>query len=179
MQDVGWFAGGEGVAVEADVGRGGELGVDVGFIEEIDGVEAGRGLLVGVREVRAVAGGGGVAGLERDGSGDGLDEEVAEVGVAGAGEVSVRKAEDDGVLVAVAGGPLVGMLEVVDLRVGRELHHAEGHGGAGKGVAVGAGADEGVDEREPGVGRLLRGQRECKGEKNEGGSHECVSQCMG
>jgi hypothetical protein len=65
--------------------------------------------------------------------------------VAGAGKVGVREAEDGIVLVAVAGGPGIALLEVAHLGVRAQLDHAEGAGRAGEGVAVAAGADEDVD----------------------------------
>lgn len=80
-----------------------------------------------------------VASFNRSGSGH--EGDIAVVGHAGAAEVGMAEAEDGiiGVMVAAAAVP------VVFAGIGRELYHAKGQGGAGKSVAVTAGADEGVD----------------------------------
>ncbi len=65
-----------------------------------------------------------------------------------AGKVGVGEALDGLVFIAIARRVGVGMVEVADPGVGAELDHAEGDGGAGIGVAVGARADKGIDRIE-------------------------------
>lgn len=90
----------------------------------------------------------------------GHDEDVAEVAVARAGEVSVAEADDAAVAVLVAGAVvidprLVAAVDVVRyrVRVGAQLHGAVGVAGAGKGVAHAVGADKDVHQLR--VGRSL------------------------
>ena len=132
----------EGVLVEAGALGGGELGADVGVLEQ-DGVVAGLGGFVVVREARAVAGIGVLprAGLELDLAGARHDEDVEQVAAAGAAEMGVGEAHDGGVAAVVAGAPVPAI--VVGVRA--ELDGAEGDGGAGKAVAMAAGADDEVD----------------------------------
>jgi len=94
---------------------------------------------------------------------EGRDKKVSEIAVAGAGKMSMREAEDGGVFVAVSGSPFVALFEGADLGIGRELDHAEGGGGAGKGVSFRAGADHGINQLER-VGCLR---------EREGGDSEC------
>jgi len=70
------------------------------------------------------------------------------IGVARAGKMRVGKAENGGIDVLVAAGPGIAFLEIARLRVRAELHHAEGHDGAGKQVAGAGRADQGIDRSE-------------------------------
>jgi hypothetical protein len=132
----------EGVAVDARARRGGELRLDLIAIEH-DLVVAGARGLVFLLERRSVLVVGlvGSSGSDADFSRERHHEHVAIVADAGAAEMGVAEAPDLGVgiVVAAAGVPTGGA------GVGTQLHHAEGRGGTGKGVAVEAGADERVD----------------------------------
>ena len=83
----------------------------------------------------------GGAGVELERAGGGHDEEVAQIGVAGAAEVGVREADDGFILVLVAGAVLVhlgvvlAVLLVADgIGIGGELHHTKRHRGPRKRV---------------------------------------------
>src|SRR5438105_111625 len=60
----------------------------------------------------------------------------------------MTEAENRAVFVAIPCGPLVALLERLDLGIGAELHHAEGHDCSGAGMAVRAGADHRIDRAE-------------------------------
>lgn len=130
-QDVGLVGGREGVALDAGALRGGQLGLDAGL--EPDLVVAGARLLVVVPELGGVLR---VVGL-RDVAGGGQRRQVAAESAAHTGEVDGGEAADV-VLAVVVTGVVAG--------VRGELHHAEGHGGAGVGVALVLGADERIDQ---------------------------------
>ena len=145
-QQVGGLVLRKGVAVPAHAATGGELGADA-VVAQRHRVIAGLHHFAVVRETRAIAaaGFGRVAGFQPHLTGDRHHQHVAQVRMAGTGEMRVRETHDAGVAVPVAGGPLVGVLEVRHRGVGRELDHAERHRGAGEGVAIAAGADARVD----------------------------------
>ena len=46
---------------------------------------------------------------------------------------------------AIARRPVIGLARWSHMRVGRQLHHAEGRDRAGESMAFAAGADEGID----------------------------------
>ena len=153
-QHVRGLAARKAVAVHADPRGGGELGAHAVVIEG-DGVIAGlRGLVV-VAETRGVAAAGlvGIATLPFHLAADRHQQHVAEIRMAGAGEVGVREADDGAVVMPIAGRPAVGVLAWLDAGVGAELDHPERNGGAGIGMAFAAGADEGIHV---GVGALAR-----------------------
>ena len=131
---------------------GGELGVDAGVLEQ-NGVVAGLGCFVLMRKGGTVAGlrmftG---AGLQLDLAGARHDEDVQQIAAAGPAEVGVGEAHDGAVAAVVAGAPV----PAVVIGVRAELHGAEGNGGAGKAVAVSAGADDDVDV----AGHVIRRRR--------------------
>ena len=160
---------GEGVAVHAHACGGGQLGAHAGIVQG-HGVIAGLGGLGLVTEARGEAAAGlvDVAALQLDLAGGGHQQEVAQIRMPRAGEVRMREAHDGAVAVAVARRPAIAVLARLDLGIGRKLHHAEGQGGAGKGVALAAAADEGIDRIERrllGWRQPLRGgarQRQCR-----------------
>src|SRR5215470_1176339 len=147
----------ERVPMDTDARGGGEFGADTIVVEDYS-VIAGLGNLCAVTKTGAVAGTRlvSIAGVELDVAGNGLYQKVAKIGMTGAGKMSVRKTQDGGVFEAIARGPLVALFERKNLRVGTELDHAEGNGGARKRVAVGASADERIHRVEgtSGIGVL-------------------------
>ncbi len=141
------LAGREGIAMDADARAGGQLGAHaaVGQSDRIITGLGGFGLVV---IGRAIAGMRhlGIARLGRYGvAGDRHDQDIAQVGMAGAGEMGVREAHDGRVFVAIARGDAIALLERANIAVGTELHHAERGGCAGIGVTTTTGADHRVD----------------------------------
>ncbi len=171
---------GKGVAMQSDAGGGGQLGAD-GVVGQGHRVIAGLSDLILVAEARPIARAGrvGLAGIELHlGSRNRHHQHVAEIGMAGAGEMGVREALDRAVVIAIAGRMGIGLLEIADPAVGRELDHAERHGGAREGVAVGSGADEDVDVVIAGLGSQGRhgGQQRGQTQHPDARFHERSSQ---
>ena len=156
-QKVGGLALRKRVAVHADALAGGQFGT-YPVVGKGDRVVARLGLFVVMAEAREVAAAGMLdrTGFEMHLAGDRHDQHIAEIGVAGAGEVRVRKTEDGRIVVAVTGGPGVAFLARLELRVGAELDHAERDDRARKRVAVAARADERIDRGECAFSRLGR-----------------------
>ncbi len=120
--------GGEGVFVPADAPAGGQPDLHLRVLQE-DFVVAGGGLFPLVGEGR------------RPGARE--QQDVAEVVAAGTAQVRMAEAVDDMVAVVIAAAAVP--VARLGARVGTELHHPEGRDGAGEGVAVFVGADEGID----------------------------------
>ncbi len=151
---------GEGIAVHAHARAGGEFGAHPGVVQG-DGVVARLGALAAVVEARGVAAArpGDVATLVLHLAAERHQQHVAQVGVAGAGEVGMREADDGGVVMPVAGGPAIAVPARPDLRVGAELDHAVRHRRARIGVALATSADERVDRRQCALAGTLAGHR--------------------
>ena len=141
------------VFVDAAVRGGGELHEDV-VVAEAHLVVARRGLLGLVAEARAVAAVGvvGGAGVELHLAGEGHQQDVAHIGVAGAAEVGVTETHDGLVAVLVAGAVvidtrLVAAVDVVGdgVRVGTHLHAPEGVARARESVPHAVGPDHRVN----------------------------------
>ena len=105
-------------------------------------------------EARAVAAVGivGGAGMELHLAGEGHQQDVAHVGVAGAAEVGVAEAHDGLVAVLVAGAVVIDarLVTAVDVvgdgvRVGTHLHAPEGVARAGEGMPHAVGPDHRVN----------------------------------
>ena len=145
----------ERVAVDGDALGRGQLDADAA-VGEPHGVVAGRRLLLGVREARAVAALGLLAraGLEGERADRGHQEDVEHVADAGAGEVRLAEAGDRGVAAVIARAPV----PALGVRVGARLHHAERHRSPRVRVAVAAGADRGIGPGQR-VDRTRRGRR--------------------
>ena len=149
------------VAVDSDPLGGRQLDLDPVVVEH-HLVGTGLGRLACVGKTRPVAGVGllGGAGLELQLPHRWHNQDVAEVGVAGAVEVGVREADDGPIAVLVARTVtircrVVALAEAVgnQLGLGTELHEAEGSRRARKGVPHFVGADEGIDIPAAAVGR--------------------------
>lgn len=147
------FAIGEGVAVDAAVRGGGELHEDV-VVAEAHLIVAGRGLLGFVAEARAVAAVGvvGGAGVKLHLAGEGHQQNVAHIGVAGAAEVGVTEAHDGLVAILVAGAVVIDARLVLSVdivgdgvRVGTHLHAPKGVARAGESVPHAVGPDHRVN----------------------------------
>ena len=113
-------------------------------------------MFVGVRETRAIARLGllRIARLQRNVvAADRHQEHIAKIAVARAGKMRMREAENRRVFVAISGRPLIALLEGPNLRVGRQLHHAERRGRTRKRMSLRASTDQRVDQLE-GIGRL-------------------------
>ena len=130
------------VAVQADPLRGGQRDVHV-VVEQHDRIEAGAGLFLVVGVAARIPGTGILARAGAGGQLAGIrhDEDVTQVGDAGAAEVEMREPRQDVVGVVVARAPVPALVEVRR----SDLHGAEGHVGANEHVAVPAGTDEGID----------------------------------
>lgn len=103
-----------------------------------------------------------------------LKQDVAQIGMAGAGKMRVREADDAAVVVAVAGRPTVGFLARLDARIRAQLDHAERHRCTRIGVAFPTGADERVDR---GIGPVggssgRRGRSQAGSEHRRGGDSD-------
>ena len=85
-------------------------------------------------------------------------EYIAKITVPRTGEMRMREAEDGCVFVAISGCPLVALLEWPNLRVGRELHHAERRGRSRKSMPFRPGADHRINKLD-GVGCLCERNR--------------------
>ena len=136
----------EGVAVDADAGGGGQLGRDAVVLQD-DGVVAGLGRLVVVRETGSIPGVRIVLGprIQLQRARRRHQQHVAEVRVPRAAEVRVGEAEDRCVAVLVARAPAEAALERRRVGLGAELHHAPRHRRPGIGVPLAAGPDERID----------------------------------
>ena len=151
QHDVARLACGKGVAVHAYARAGGELGAYLVVVQG-DGVVAGLGRLGGVAEARGVSAAGlvGIAPFQLQFAGGGHQQQIAEIGMAGAGEVGVGEADDRGVVVAITRCPAVAVLAWLDARIRGQLDHAVGHGGARECVAFATGTNEGIHRVESG-----------------------------
>lgn len=131
----------EGIAVKGDAFGGGQLDSDL-IVFEPDRIVIRAGDLLAMRIVRRIAGGRVLlgAGFGADGAGVGHDEDIAEVGDAGAVEVVLGEAFYDAVGVVIAGAPVPSFVDVG----GPDLDCAVGDTGAEEYVAVGGGADIGI-----------------------------------
>ncbi len=156
---------GEGVAMHAAVGRGGELAADVVVVEG-HGIVARACHLGLVAETLAVAAVGVLlgAGVELCLARVGHDEDVAEVAVACAGEVGVAETHDGVVAVLITSAIVIDprLIHAVDVvgyrvRVGAQLHGAVGVAGAGKGVPHAVSANKYIHQR--GAGAIQGGSR--------------------
>ena len=121
----------EGVPVQADAPRGGQLRADVERLQ-IDRVVARRRFLLFVRERRRDGRGHLRARLRR------RDEDVAQIANPGAAQVGVAEPGNLGVGVVIARAPVPALFP----GIGAELHQAAGHRRTREGVAMAAGADE-------------------------------------
>ncbi|MNV25616.1 hypothetical protein D3C71_1167180 [compost metagenome] len=150
-----------GIAVHADTGAGGQLGAHLGIIQG-DRVVARFGALASVAEARGVAAARlvRVATLQAGIGAHRHQQHVAQVGMAAAGEMRVREADDAAVVMAVAGRPAIGLVTRLDAGVRAELDHAERHRGAGIGVPFPARTDERIDGR---IGTFSRTRRRSAG----------------
>ena len=169
-QHLGAVALREGVAVQAGAQARRQLGAHAA-VAQGDGVVARLGDLGVVAVARAVARARlvGFARLQLGLARNRGQQDVAEVGVAGAREVGVREAQDRRVAEAIAGGAGIALLEGQDVGVGAQLHHAERHDRAGEGVAVTARSDEGIDGVVGRCGLGQDGRRRQKGKAGEQG----------
>ena len=83
----------------------------------------------------------------------------------------MREPKNRGVFVAISGSPLVTLLEGTNLRIRRQLHHAERYGCTRKGMTVRTGPDERIDQGQSGLCRkgLLcdRGVGQTKEQSNQ------------
>jgi hypothetical protein len=131
---------------------------------KIDRVVAGMGLLTAVRKARAIARVRDcrVAWLELNRrikwAGERLDQKIAQVRVARARKMRCRETEDGRVLISVAGGPFVTVIERTNLRIGAQLHHAERNNRPGECMPLGTSPNHGVY----GLVGLLRLQQPCE-----------------
>ncbi|EEF26574.1 conserved hypothetical protein, partial [Ricinus communis] len=164
QHDLGLGALGVAVAVQAHALAGRQLHIHL-VIGQPHRVVARLRALVLVAETRTIAAERplGIARLPFGLSAVGHQQHIAQIGVAAAGEVCVREAQDAVVVIAVAGRPRVALAERPDLRVRAQLHHAEWPRGAGEGVAVAAGADEDIHGRRGrGLGKRSRWTDQCQ-----------------
>ncbi len=144
---------GEGVSVHSDPARGGEFRLDSGVLQS-HLVVSGSGRLRVVAESLAISGIGifRSSGNKLNLSGPGHDQDVAEIGMAGAAEMGVAEADYGLVVVLVAGAVFIGARLVFPLDVmgdhicvRGQLHPSERNAGPGEGMAHPGGADERID----------------------------------
>ena len=131
-----------------------QLGVN-SVIEQIHCVVTGLSPFLLVAEAGSIARSGllDVTGFELHIARDWLEQNVAEIGVPASREVCVREPKNRGVFVAISGSPLVTLFERANLRVGRQLHHAERYCCTRKRMAVRPGPDERVHQGQSGLPR--------------------------
>jgi hypothetical protein len=162
------------VTVYADSRTGSEFGADA-VIGERHRVIARFGFFSRMIEAGKIAAAGlfGIARIELHLAGDRPHQEVAEVGMTGAGKMRMRETEDRRILVPVAGRPAIAFLARFQLRVRTQLDHAERNHGARKGMAFAAGADEGIDRGKGArAGRVRLRNGRCGGNKGEQASEQ-------
>ena len=86
-----------------------------------------------------------IATLQAGTAGERHQQDVAQIGMASAGKMRVREADDAAVVVAVAGCPAIGLFAWLDACVRAELDHAERHRGTRVSVAFTTRTNERVD----------------------------------
>ena len=156
----------EHVAVHARAGRRRQLDLQP-VVGELDGVVAARGLLATVREgVGRVAE---FAVAHHVVAQRGIEEDISQIGAPRAAQMRMREAVDRRIVVVVAGAGV----PVARARVGAELHHAEGGRGAGIGVAVESGSDEGIDVIDRIRGLHAGCTCACRQGQSQGSHHGC------
>ena len=136
--------------MQANPLRGGQLDVHV-VVEQVDRVKAGAGLLPVVAVAAGVPGVGVLPRARAGGQFAGVrhQQDVTQVGDAGAAEMQMREPRQDVVGEVVARAPVPALVEVR----GADLHGAERHAGPDEHVAVASGTDEGIDV----AGEVIRG----------------------
>ena len=144
---------GESVSVHSDPACGGEFSLDSGVLQSYL-VVSGSGRLRVVAESLAISGIGifRSSGNKLNLSGPGHDQDVAEIGMAGAAEMCVTEADDGLVVVLVARAVFIsaGLVFPFDVMgdhicVRGQLHPSERDAGPGESVPHSGGADERID----------------------------------
>ncbi|KAG1319397.1 hypothetical protein G6F63_014762 [Rhizopus arrhizus] len=97
---------------------GGQLGAHLVVVQG-DRVVARLGPLIVVAEARGITAARlfRIAALQARRAGERHQQDVAQIGMAGAGKMRVRETDDAAVVVAVAGRPAIGLLARLDARV--------------------------------------------------------------
>ena len=165
---------GERIAMHAHAGTGGQLGTHLVIVQP-DRVVARLRFLV----IMAEAGGIAarllrIATLQAGTAGERHQQDVAQIGMASAGKMGVREADDAAVVVAVAGRPTVGLLARLDTGIRAELDHAERYRRTRIGVTFATGADERVHRciGLVGGGSGRRGRSQAGSEHRRGGDSD-------
>ena len=134
--------------MQANAGGGGELGTHA-VIRERHGVVTRLGAFRVMAEARSIARERLVDGarIEPHVAGDWHHEYITEIRMSRSGKMRVREPKNRRVPILVSGRPGIALLEMADLRIRAELHHAERHDGTGKSVSVVLRADERINRR--------------------------------
>lgn len=154
----------ERIAVHAGTGRRREFGHNP-LSGQFDRIVAARRPFavmrkrIRLRQVLAVA--------HHFGPGGGMEQNVGQVGAARSAQMRMGKAVDRLIVVMIARTGI----PIVRPRIGTELHHAEWGRGAGIGMSVKSGPDEGIDIFERSGRMGTGGARKRSNTQNQGSHH--------